>query len=186
MIDAQVQPGIGRHVARHQRTCHFDNRVDVGHARNAETDPLAADRIDAGVRVMQAQAGRAQQPGECGMDACLGLPCRNRNRQQLGNAQRIGLLQFADAALDEPCVRGRKSFIVMAGFGLWLAELIHPQARHAKRGIGSHMHGTAIGAVMATPGPVGHEQAFHQGRRKRGRRQQHAAAEQAGPMHQTG
>ena len=56
VIDAQVDACILRCAEREQGRRNIEQGIDIGHAHQAETDLLAADRIRFGVRVMQPQA----------------------------------------------------------------------------------------------------------------------------------
>ena len=65
----------------------IEQRADIGHAHQAETDPLAAARVALVMRLMQLQAGIAHMGGELGA-LLLWFVGGQSQWQQLGTPQR--------------------------------------------------------------------------------------------------
>ena len=176
VIDAQMNALAGGGATGKQAAGDQDQRIDVGHADQAEADAFAADRVGLMIGGMQAGNGGLQRLGEIGADL-FATGAGNGQRQDVGVATHRGLAQAGQALFDKAGMRGAVTadFAVVGGFR---AEFVKPGTADGGRSVRL----TAMLGEFRSSGAIGLEQPFDQSRRQGGGGKQHAAAEQAGPV----
>jgi hypothetical protein len=159
---------------------HGNQGFDIGHAQQAEADGLPGERVDAVVGAVQGLHHRQRRLCKAfgGLLAILRQGAQGHTSKAPARCPLVG--QLRQALLREGLVRGAKLFAAGA-HAVFCAELIDPQHGAAGRPLGR-----TLGVVLRAALQIGLEQGLHQIGRQGGRRQQHAGAEQAGPVHQPG
>ena len=131
MVDAEVNAQAGIGAALDQLSGNQDQRIDVGHADEADADALAGSRIGLLIGGMQRDEGRLQDLGEVGTDI-LTTGTDDIEWQDLRMAAGRSFSQAGQTLLDKGVMRRPIAayFAVFGGFG---GELVEPGAADLNR-----------------------------------------------------
>ncbi len=177
VIDAEVQAYAFCRTLGVQCLGQLDQRIDVGQAHQAEAHAPAI-ACGAVMPLMQFVHPGRKLPGQLGANSPTLAAAAGDGHDACATAYRL-FAQGCQPRVDEGAVLPGKTLAVDV-IRRPASELVEPGAADIRRAARL----AAMLAIGPTSGAIGLEQPTHQrGRQGRGG-QQHAAAEQTGPMHQ--